>query len=403
MQDRDPVVNNSDLTEVHRSEIVKILQQKEVCSRAEIAKITGLTQASITKIVGNLIDMGIISESGLIKGNGNRRAIGVKLNSDRYRVIGVKFGRHLIIAGVFDISGKLYEQREIEFDLAQDAKVVIGSMKAQIHTLLEEFDNIVAIGVALPGPYLRSEGRIAMVTRMPVWHDVNFLEELKDEFDKPVFIEQDANAGALAEYWFGNHGRPLHTLAYFLVGEGVGSGIVDNGNLLLGEQGAASEIGHISIDCHGPRCECGNYGCLELYASVPVLLKKAKQEVPELFTNDPRHRIEECGRIFEAARSGNIRASALVEEMAKYIGYGCVTLINAYNPDIIVIGDMMAMGGDLLLPEIKKTAKERTIAELFDNTVIKMSALTIDPVLYGAAAIATDRVLARPSEYLQTI
>lgn len=392
--------NNSDLTEMNRSAIVKILQQREICSRADIAKEMGLTQASITKIVAVLIEMGIVSEVGSIKGNGNRRSIGLKLNTESFWVIGVKFARHMFAVGVFDISGKLYAQQETEYSIEQDERVVLSTMKEQIHDMLKRYKDIVAIGLALPGPYLRDEGRIAMITRMPFWHNINFVKEFKNEFNKPLFIEQDANAGALAEWWFGDHDRPLHTLAYLLDGEGLGSGIVTNGKLLLGGQGAASELGHISVDVLGPRCECGNYGCLEMYCSVPAMLKLAQQRVPECFVKEYQNRTDACNAVFEAARSGNKKALEVVNEIAEYLGYGCVTLINAYNPDVIVIGDRVSQGGDLLLPTIKEVVIQRTIPELYNRVQIKLSHLKVDSSLYGAAAIATDRVLRMPSAFL---
>ena len=392
--------NTSDLTEMNRSAIVRILQQREVCSRAELAKTMGLTQASITKLTGYLIEMGIISEVGIVKGTGNRRSIGLRLNAEKNLVIGVKFSRHVFAIGVFDISGKMYTQQETEFGLDDNTADVLASMKRQLQDLLDRYENIVAIGLALPGPYLRKEGRIAMVTRMPSWHNINFIKEFKEAFDKPVFIEQDANAGALAEWWFGNHGRPLNSLAYFLVGEGVGSGVVDHDRLLLGDQGIASEVGHISIDFRGPVCECGNHGCLELYCSTMALLKKAKEQLPELFKVPYKTRAEVCNRIFDAARGGNETAKKIVEEIAEYIGYGCVTLINAYDPEIIVIGDSVSQGNELLMPTVLEIVKERTIPEVSKRVRIEISKLSIDPTLYGAAAIATDRILRKPSEYL---
>lgn len=394
--------NNSDLTEMNRSAIVKILQRREVCSRADMAKEMGLTQASITKIVAVLIEMGIVSEVGSIRGNGNRRSIGLKLNAERNQIIGVKFARHMFAVGVFDISGKFYTQQETEYSIDQDEKTVLSAMKKQIHDMLKKYKDVVAIGLTLPGPYLRNEGRIAMVTRMPIWHNINFIKEFKNEFSKPLFIEQDANAGALAEWWFGNHERPLHTLAYLLAGEGLGSGVVENGNLLLGKQGTASELGHISVDVRGPRCECGNFGCLEMYCSAPAMLKKAQQRVPECFEEGCQNRADACNAVFMAARGGNKKALEIVHEIAEYLGYGCVTLINAYNPDIIVIGDSVSQGGDLLLPIIKEVVKQRTISELYDNVQIKLSQLKVDSTLYGAAAIATDRVLLMPSAFLAT-
>ena len=392
--------NTSDLTEMNRSAIVRILQQREVCTRAEIAKMMGLTQASITKLVAYLIDMGIVSEVGIVKGNGNRRSIGLRLNAEKNLVLGVKFSRHVFAIGVFDISGKLYTQSETEFSLDENTGKVLTAMKDQIRKLLDEYENVVAIGLALPGPYLGKEGRIAMVTRMPSWHNINFIDEFKNEFDKPVFIEQDANAGALAEWWFGDHGRPLSSLTYFLVGEGVGSGVVDHDSLLLGYQGIASEVGHISIDFNGSTCECGNKGCLELYCSTMALLKKAEKELPELFKEKYENRSEAVARIVEAARKGNEKAVKVLQEIATYIGYGCVTLINAYDPEIIVIGDSVSQGDEFLLPTIKKIVEERTIPEVSSKVRIEISRLKVDPTLYGAAAIATDRVLRKPSEYL---
>lgn len=392
--------NNSDLTEMNRSAVVKILQQREVCSRADIAKQMGLTQASITKIVAALMEMEIVSEVGSMKGSGNRRSIGLKLNADRHQIIGVKFSRHMFSVGVFDISGKIYTHSEIEYSIEQGQKSVLSAMKKQIHDTLEEYKNVVAIGLALPGPFLQDEGRIAVVTQMPTWHNINFIEEFKYEFNKPFFFVHDANAGALAEWWFGDHARPLHTLAYFLVGEGVGSGIIERGNLLLGVQGAASEIGHISVDVKGPRCECGNYGCLELYCSSPAMVKMAQERVPECLSKGHQQSMDACNAIFKAARSGNAKALEVVQEVAEYIGYGCVTLINSYNPDIIVIGDIVSQGGDLLLPIIQKVVKQRVISELNSRVQIKISSLKVDPTLYGAAAIATDKVLQMPSAFL---
>ena len=396
----NPIVNNSDMNEAHRSVIVKLLQQKELCTRAEIAKLTGLTQASITKIVSSLIDMGIVLEVGSVKGEGNRRAIGLRLNSEENRVIGIKFSRWLIEAGVFDISGKNYSRDSFEFDMNEDPAKVLSKLKSNIHEMLEKHKNIVAVGMAVPGPYLRQEGHIAIVTRMSKWHDVDFVKEFKDEFSRPFFIEQDANSGAMAEWWFGNHEKPMESLAYMLVGEGVGSGIVENEKLILGKLGAASEVGHMSIDVNGKRCECGNYGCLEMYCSAPVMLQRAKQEMPEIFKEKHEGRTREHEMIFEAARQGNKKALALLKEMARYISYGCVNLINAYNPDIIVIGDLMAKAGDLILEDIKNFTEERAIPELYEKTKIMISELEVDPTLYGAAAIATDRILRKPSEYL---
>lgn len=391
--------NHSDLTEMNRSAVVKILQQQEVCSRADIARQTGLTQAAITKIVASMMEMGIIAEVGLITGSDNRRSIGLRLNADKHQIIGVKFSRQMFAVGVFDISGKIYTQSETKFSLEENPRRVLDAMKRQINEMLEKYENVVSIGLALPGPYLREEGRIAVVTRMSAWHTINFIGEFKEEFHKPVFIEHDANAGALAEWLFGGHAQPLHTLAYFLVGEGVGAGIIERGRLFRGRQGSACEIGHVSVDVHGPRCECGNYGCLEMYCSASALWRKAQEQVPECLPGGELQSGDACNAVFKAARAGNPKALEVVRETAEYIGYGCVTLINAYNPDIIIIGDVVSQGGDLLMPTIQRVVKQRVIPELYSRVQIKISRLKVDPTLYGAAATATNEVLQLPSMF----
>lgn len=391
--------NNSDLTEINRSAVMKILQQQEVCSRADIARQTGLTQAAITKIVMSMMELGIVAETGIITGNDNRRSIGLRLNADRHQIIGVKFAREMFAVGVFDISGKIYTQTETKYSLEENPRKVLSAMKEQIHDMLKKYENIVSIGLAIPGPYLRDEGRIAVVTRMSAWHTISFIEEFRNEFLKPVFIEHDANAGALAEWLFGGHAQSLHTLAYFLVGEGVGLGIIECGRLFLGVQGSACEIGHVSVDVNGPRCECGNYGCLELYCSASALWKKAQKCVPEGFPSGKLQNSAACNAVFEAARAGNQKALDVVRETAEYIGYGCVTVINAYNPDIIIIGDIVSQGGDLLMPTIQEVVKQRVIPELHTRVQIKISNIKVDPILYGAAATATNKVLQLPSMF----
>jgi len=391
--------NNSDLNEINRSGIVKILQQQEVCSRADIARQMGLTQAAISKIVASMIEIGIVEEVGIITGSDSRRSIGLRLLADRYQIIGVKFAREMFAMGVFDISGKIYTQTETKYSLEENPQEVISIMKKQLHNMLKKYENVVSIGLAVPGPYLRDEGHIAVVTQMSAWHTINFIEEFKEEeFHMPVFIEHDANAGAFAEWFFGDYDPSLRSLAYFLIGEGVGLGIIDRGKLFLGVQGTACEIGHVSMDIHGPRCECGNYGCLEMYSSASALWKKAQKHM-EGFPSEKLQSSDACNAVFEAARAGNQKALDVVRETAEYIGYGCVTVINAYNPDIIIIGDIVSEGGDLLMPIIQEVVKQRVIPELHTRVQIRISNLKVDPTLYGAAATATSKVLQLPSMF----
>ncbi len=392
--------NYSDLSEMNRSVIVKILQKREICTRAEIARLTGLTQASITKIIATLIEMGIVSEIGSVGGCGNRRAIGLKLNADKYQVVGIKLGRNMFATGSFDISGKLYTQKNTNFSSKDDRNAVLKMIKEQVQFEIDNNPHVVAVGLALPGPYLRDEGYVAVISQMNEWKHINFNEEFCNAFSVPVFIEHDANAGALASWWFEDREKPVHTLAYLLVGDGVGCGIIEDGRLLLGSQGAACEIGHTSIDLNGERCECGNYGCLELFCSATAMINRIKKEIPYLVEVEKCEKSECCDKLFDLARAGDKAAISIVDDFAKYLAYACVNLINLYNPTLITIGDILSKGGDLLLPKIKEVVEDRVVPSLYKNTSIEVTKLSIDPTLYGAAASAAEQVLCSPTNFL---
>lgn len=393
--------NNNDVLEMNRSLVVKLLKQKKICSRADLAKAAGLTQAAITKIVAALINMGIISEIGLIEAGRGRRSIGLQLNGQLYRVIGVKFSRLSFSIGVFDICGNVYGQKTIKIEMSSAPKYILDNMKQEIRNYLQQFEKIIAIGIAVPGPYLKHEGRIALMTGFPGWQGVNFKEEFAKEFKTAVFIEHDANAGALAEWWFGDSAQEKGVLVNFLASEGVGAGIVSDGNLIIGSQGIAGEIGHISVDVNGEKCECGNYGCLEKYCSAIALVRRAEEELPKhpdsglnQYKNITYH------DVFNELEKGDYLAEELVKYAGRYIGYGVVAIINAYNPDVVILSDIMARGGEILLNTVKSVVKERVIPELSSHVEIKLSSFSIDPILYGAAALATDHMLTLPSIFL---
>lgn len=398
--------NQNYLSEMNQSLVLKLLQRNGICSRVELSKLTGLTQASITKIVSVLIEKELIVEAGLISGKYGRRSIGLRLNMEKFHVAAVKFERKSFSVGVFDLSGRLCENQKYSIGFEEGPRDVLNAMKREVQNRLDKYHDVIAIGMAVPGPYLREEGKIALMTEFPQWDQISFRDELTHSFSVPFYIEHDANAGALANWWFGSyHSRQRETkvLAHMIASEGIGAGIITEDGLLLGHQGAAGEIGHISVDVEGEKCECGNRGCLELYCSAIALLKKAKSEVeshPESILAEFKELKYED--IFEAMKAQDKVAVRLVHEAAKYLGYGVVNLINAYNPDTVVISDIMTQGGVQMLEWIQDTVKERVVPQLFENLEICFDDSDIDPVLQGAAALAIDKILSKPGQLIKS-
>ena len=360
--------SQASVSESNRSRIVKHLYHNGISSRAQIAKALELTPAAITKITARLIEAGMIEETGDLEGSKNRRSIGLKLNTTRFRVIGIKFARSLVQIGVFGLCGNALSIENLPTVYDNTIDDTIATIHQRVEQLLDNDPSIVAIGMAVPGPYLRNVGRTAVVSSMQGWRRINFIDEFVTAFRVPVFIEQDARAGALAHYLFDPSVHADGNLAYYLVGEGVGLGVIDNGRLINGFLGAATEIGHISIDVNGRPCDCGNIGCLERYCSTPAIhdtLIADGTVVPG--AADMTH-TEAARALFAKAGDGDEAAIAIVREVARYVGYGCVTIFNGYNPEHIIIGDIVSEAGPILLDEVRATVAERAIPEINAST-----------------------------------
>jgi predicted NBD/HSP70 family sugar kinase len=323
---------------------------------------------------------------------------GITLNSNLGRVIGVKLSRRTFSVGIFDFSGNLSEGHTESFSIGKHITDILQSIKDVIRSYLQKYNDIICIGIAVPGPFQQDEGRILMMTEMKDWESVSLKAEFEEFCDVPIIIRHDANSGALAEWWFAS---PINmrtgTLIYFLVGEGVGAGIIINGNILTGDQGIAGEIGHISVDVHGKRCGCGNYGCLELYCSSISFVNSAQEALKNNSSSilNKYHPLK-ASIIFGAAAQNDELALELVKQAGQYIGYGVVNLINSYDPSTVIISNDMAQGGQRILDEVKAVVKERVLETIAQKVNIELSSFKNDPILYGAAAVAIDYCLKHP-------
>ena len=387
-------------TTANPSRIIRFFYENPGSSRAQAARALDLTPAALTIITSKLLDSGILAHSKNASQSRNGRAVGLEVNASQYKVIGVKFARTLIELGVFDISGT--QISSYTFPPASDASAreSIEAVRVKVRSLLSADSTILSVGIAVPGPYIRATGRISLMSGMPTWDTVNFRTEFDDAFDVPTFLEQDARAGALAESLF-DPTTDSSSLAYYLLGEGIGLGIIDTGRLVNGHEGTATEIGHISIDVNGLPCECGNYGCLEKYCSATAVHRQLIDNHPTLIPGvASMTHAQAVTALCSLAAEGNGEARELLTYIGELIGYGAVTIINGYNPHQIVLGDLLAGAGSILLDAVTSVVQQRVLPDLRDSTVISLSGLPYDPILSGAAASATEQFLENPSRFL---
>ncbi len=382
--------NSDDLQQMNRVLVLSLMRKNQVTTRAEIAKLTGLKRATITNIINQFIECGIVKETGLMEGEKGRRSIGITLDGMKYRVVAVRLARQHFTIGLYDISGDRQFCKKVAIDFMDGSLHAMRLIKKEIRSLMEREDNVVSIGVALPGPYLKTENRIAQISDFPGWKNVDIAGELKQEFDVPVYVEHDGKASALAEWWYDGYAISDTVLLNILAGQGIGAGIIENGKLYQGGHGCAGELGHTSIFYDGPKCECGNRGCLDLYCSSIVLLRN----IQDGLENYPESELNNCeitkDNVTKAIKNGDMLATKEVQKMGKYLSYGIVNAINTYDPNIIVIGDELSViGGNILLETVKEQVKKRVLPSIFENLEIKLSSLD-DPILKGAMTVAVN-------------
>lgn len=390
--------NNLDIQESNRASILRILVKEGVLTRVELSRMTGLKQATITNIINEFLAAGVVSETGTMKGNRGRRTIGICINADQFNVLGIKIARRSYTVGIFNIRNQLLERIYKKQDGDLNAAVMLRDIVAASRTLLAKYGNCCAIGVAVPGPYLRREGRIAVMSEFVGWESINIVEQLSQAFEQPVFIEHDANAGALGEWSCRGASHTDDVLVHLLASEGIGTGVVINGKTITGYRGIFGEVGHMSIDAMGAKCVCGNYGCLEMYCSALALVRDVLMELPKHPDSSLNGEAQiTADTVFKHMAQGDAFCISAVKRVGRYLGIGITNIVNIYDPKEIVISDIMSGGGEVMMSTIQETVRDRVLPDVFKDLVIRYSSVPEDLILYGAASVAIDRVLDKPA------
>jgi len=391
---------NQDVTqEMNRSLLLKSLRREGVCSRAHLASLTGLKQATVTNIMKDFLNWGIVKEVGFLNGSKGRRSIGVSINPDGYRVIGVRLARKHYSVGLFDLTGKQIVKERVDFEPEKQpgAEEILNQIVGRMRLLIQQYgkDSVLAAGLAVPGPFIAKKSRIALITGADIWKDIELKAFFEREMDIPVFLEHNANAGAYAHMWDLKEAYHDDILVYIAAGQGIGAGIVMNGRIYEGALGTSGEIGHMTIDRNGKPCACGNRGCLERYASSLELVKTVYGQ---------RAGMEGCNfeDLEQQIRSGDTAYTEHYRRACESLGVGIINIVNIINPDRIIIGDDMARPNpELMEKTVRETVQKGILPDVFDELTLSISTYQGDPILTGAAIVAIDRVFDSPGQFIQ--
>jgi Transcriptional regulator/sugar kinase len=379
--------------------IIRLMHRAKICTRAQLAEATGLKQATITYIIGDMIDWGIVAETGVVEGKLNRRSVGIKLKNDYYRILGIRLSRRFIELGLFDIAGNSLMIEEVAVTERLTPANAINIIRKESDKILATQPDIklLGVGAAIPGPLNILNGQIEMISDMPGWEKVNFSEELKRVFDAPVFVDQDANCGALGEFWYGDV-EGHKDILYVAAGHGIGAGIIIDGKIYRGALGTSGEIGHMSVDYGGEVCACGNRGCLELYCSTQKLRRDYKREV----LCGAKGEIDiDADSIIRAAAEGDETAVKVYKPLAVFLGLGLVNIVNILNPSLIILSDRMSSAGKLLLDTVSDTLKKNLLPSIYENLTIRLGSEVKNIFLHGADALVMENILLSPTAYFK--
>jgi predicted NBD/HSP70 family sugar kinase len=368
---------------INRQIVLNYVREREPISRAEIARETALQRSTISTIVDELQAEGLVEEIGAGVSTGGRRPTLLRLRAVGAMAIGVDITPSLTTIATSDLAGRVLEQEQ--FATVSDYQKMIAHVIDRVRALSRRNKGIIeGIGVSVPGLVDPQTGKVIYIPYFK-WRDLDIAQMISTATGLGVMIDNDANAAALAELWFG---RPevmqTRDFIMILVAEGVGTGIVFDGQIYRGERGAAGEFGHMIVGERGPvACSCGNYDCWEAFASegaaIARYLSLTKQQ-PDRFPGI------DLRLLVDSALEGDTAARDALAETAHYLGIGISNLIVGLSPEAVVVAGAIARAWPLVAEALREPV-EKSIRRGLPSARILPSTLGEQPTLMGALSL----------------
>ncbi|MCX7920120.1 MAG: ROK family glucokinase [bacterium] len=318
--------------------------------------------------------------------------------------IGIDLGGTFIKSALVDEQGHILTRLEIPTKANDGFPVVVAQLQELTQQLVDvackNRGEVVGACVATPGLVDFKTGIVRVAPNFARWVNVPLLPEMQKGFSFPYYIENDANAAAFGEKWMGA-GKDNQTVIVLTIGTGIGGGLIFDGKIWHGADGAGGEPGHINLIPDGLQCGCGNYGCLEAYASATGIVKRTiiaiesgeTTKITELVSHDLSKITSKL--VYEAAVAGDKLARKILLETGKYLGIGIATLINLLNPEMVILGGGVMKSGDWLLIPAREEVKKRAFKFLAERTAIVLAKLGNDAGMIGAAGVVFADINAR--------
>jgi predicted NBD/HSP70 family sugar kinase len=383
---RNNLLGNRDLIRaINRSSILNIIKNYGPIARVEIARRTGLSQATISGITRELIRKNLVLEKETGDSSGGRPPILLAINPRGGFVVGIKLTETQAIGALTDLEATILTKRTEPITDHTPASVV-KNLAELVNALVSESGvfkkQLLGVGVGLAGIIDAGQG---ILRQSPIykWHDVPLQKLLQKQVNTPVYIDNDVNTLTLAEKLFGS-GQTTDDFVVVTIGRGVGMGIVFNGQFYRGVGGGAGELGHTVVDPLGLLCECGKRGCLETYVGDPALLRAAAEAWKRGEMSAEAHSPEELASLAAAGDAGAIH---IFKQAGEVLGRSIANLVNIFNPKIIILSGEGTRAGKFLFDPMCETIQRFSMPGLAKDVEIKIDAWGDDAWARGAACL----------------
>lgn len=402
--------NFSDLSfirEIHLSIILRQIHNQSPLSRTQLANLTNLNKSTVSNLIDELIERGLVNETGQEESLIGRPTALLQINPGAGGIIGVEFGVDFVAVILTDFIGAtLWRQHQAADPTeAQDATIdqTLNIVDEAIALAKSNGLRLLGLGISTPGTVDTQEGLLISAPNLH-WRNVPLGKIFSNHTSLPIYIDNDANAAALGEHLFGV-ARQVNSFICIYAGVGVGGGLFLNGELYRGVGGFAGEIGHCTFmsETFQPPCHCGKSGCWETYANQYSVIERVRTRLEEKRNSlIPTIMAEKNSPlsfqiIVDAADAGDNEAGEALAEAGSALGIGIANLINIFNPQMIVIGGPMSIAGKYFMTALEESVKKRALDDNLANTDILLSNFGANASLIGAVSLVIQAVIANPS------
>lgn len=381
--DEVDIADQTFVKKVNQKLLLKEILKNSPISRAKLSEMTGLNKSTVSSQVNTLMKESMVFEIGQGQSSGGRRPVMLVFNKKAGYSVGIDVGVDYINGILTDLEGTIVldQYRHLESNSPEITKDILIDM---IHHFITQMPQspygLIGIGICVPG--LIDKDQKIVFTPNSNWRDIDLKSSIQEKYNVPVFIENEANAGAYGEKVFGaakNHDN----IIYVSISTGIGIGVIINNHLYRGVSGFSGEMGHMTIDFNGPKCSCGNRGCWELYASEKALLKNLQTKEKKLSYQD----------IINLAHLNDIGTLNTLQNFGFYLGIGLTNILNTFNPQAVILRNSIIESHPMVLNSMRSEVSSRVYSHLGNSYELLPSSLGQNAPALGMSSIVIDHFL----------